>query len=880
MSIFDRFKDIASFLNTRPEARTKEQEQVGKDLEETAQTVQNMAEDRLEGVTDEEARSLSELVRDFFSSDEKGIKEFREKNKQQIAKDKKLVGNILGKTPVGMLRNFIVKQAVKNYGPQIAETASKFLSQFQPPEKKGSQFEFMGTIYNMDDFFKAGKVNYDAGTSYEIDKNRSRVSPIKAFIELLPDDYSKSPEQVYNDFRQIKKNFPNTPFADYFSMAEFKESGLEFSLLRAINANKERGDMMINKATLLATINSDDLNPNTKKVRFAREDEARIPKTTLYIQRLNELNAQLANLYDKRYLRESYSDLTKNYGEEDIIDTRSPLDIMRSDVASLIEMTNQSYGDNREMTNDKYLQLLAAANENYKDMALETANTQAQAKFGMSYDEVLKEFEELNKRFGKDDSVDSQRYFDLQTFKNNFDTLLNKIDETLELPQTNQELLSFLSGTNQPSYLNTGPSGLKNYDVQGITIQPREGSILGERNKDSTHFSGSWTGQNPTDAFHYRTGQLQDPNGVIYNTLVEVQSDTEGSIRKNNRYYDPSLTYQSENLAAEINDFRENNIGKLQELYKLDREEIAKTKDIAGIMMDGDIFLSASSDQIKEEINRLYGDKPPIMIDNIPEANRQNYLDNNTRADEIFKYMKKLNKHVENQYRLKKIENESQPGRLSKTIPYVSTGPQGYAEEAIYQYILDSIRTGVDKVTWVPGEHAAQFQLSGPNTPSGDEFSNTETTLNSFTYDDSIRKAQGMINFYGSVDTPKDNTMYKAADVVIKKLTKLGKQIYGDDFVAPVLYEQGAKDEEGRYYNSLDINSFKRPSSGERGYTPNVFGWAFIDLKPTLEYLKENNYDKPAQEMDEGLLQNYVTRKRGGQIQSPSLLSLDEVING
>jgi hypothetical protein len=380
------------------------------------------------------------------------------------------------------------------------------------------------------------------------------------------------------------------------------------------------------------------------------------------------------------------------------------------------------------------------------------------------------------------------------------------------------------------------------------------------------------------DAFHYRTGTLTDPKGVDYNVLVEVQSDQEGPIRKQNRYYDPALTIQSQNLAAEINDFTENNIPRLQQLYKLTPDEIAKTIDLTGIMKDGDVFLSASSDQIKQEIDRLYGQQQATMLDNIPEANRENYLANNTRADEIFKYMKKLNKYVENQYRFKRIETENIPGKISKTIPYVSTGPLGYAEEAIYQYVLDSIRTGVDKVTWVPGEHAAQIQLGGDRVPRGDEFTNEQTTLNALGNSD---RAKGMFAFYGSIDNPKNNTMYKAANNVVGKLTKLGQQIYGDDFVPPKLYEQGAKTEEGQFYNTLDASTFATDRNYPDAYIPNnPEGWGFIDLTPTIEYLKDKNYDKPRVELDEGLLQNYVTRKRGGQIESPSLLSLDEVING
>ena len=864
MSIFDRFKDIANFLSTRPEARTPEQEKVGEDIEGAAKTAQDIAESRLEGVSDEEARGLSDLVRDFFSSDEKGIKEFRDKNKEQIAKDKKLVGNILGKTPVGAVRDFVVKQAVKNYGPQIAETASNFLKTFQPEEKRSdNQFEFYGTIYDLKDFFEAGRVNYDTG-GYEIDKNRNRVSPIKAFVNLLPDDYSKSPAEVYNDFRQIKQKFPNTPFADFFSMAELKESGLEFALLDAMRADKERGGgLKVTKGTLLNDIGGEELDPFTKKVRYARDDTQKMSNKELFTKRLKELNDQFANLYDSTFLREGV------------------LFDMQKDIDSLIEMTNQSF-EGRDMSDEKYLELLTAANQNYQDMAARFRKEKAQKVFGMSYEDAAiqhaKNLEEQKNPIMQFSTTLLGPISRFNNFNRAFGILSQKINETLDIPETNEGLLDFMTGANAPSYRSTGPNNLKNYDVQAITIVPRTDSILGENTKDSTHFNNSWSGGQQMDAFHYRTGTLTDPKGVDYNVLVEVQSDQEGPIRKQNRYYDPALTIQSQNLAAEINDFTENNIPRLQELYKLNPNEIAKTIDLTGIMKDGDLFLSASSDQIKQEIDRLYGDEPARMIDNIPEANRENYLANNTRADEIFKYMKKLNKYVENQYRFKKIENENQPGRISKTIPYVSTGPLGYAEEAIYQYVLDSIRTGIDKVTWVPGEHAAQIQLGGDRVPRGDEFTNEETTLNAL---GNSSRAKGMFAFYGSIDNPKNNTMYKAANNVVGKLTKLGQQIYGDDFVPPKLYEQGAKTEEGQFYNTLDASTFATDRNYPDAYIPNnPEGWGFIDLTPTIEYLKDKNYDKPRVELDEGLLQNYVTRKRGGQIESPSLLSLDEVING
>jgi hypothetical protein len=43
-----------------------------------------------------------------------------------------------------------------------------------------------------------------------------------------------------------------------------------------------------------------------------------------------------------------------------------------------------------------------------------------------------------------------------------------------------------------------------------------------------------------------------------------------------------------------------------------------------------------------------------------------------------------------------------------------------------------------------------------------------------------------------------------------------------------------------------------------------------------LDSIKEEDRQEAVQE----ILGNYVERKRGGQIESPSLLSLEEVING
>ena len=63
-----------------------------------------MAENRIEGMSEDEARSLGETLRDFFSTKD-SVDEFRKKNAKKIEADKKLVGKILNSTPAGQLKN-------------------------------------------------------------------------------------------------------------------------------------------------------------------------------------------------------------------------------------------------------------------------------------------------------------------------------------------------------------------------------------------------------------------------------------------------------------------------------------------------------------------------------------------------------------------------------------------------------------------------------------------------------------------------------------------------------------------------------------------------------------------------------------------------------
>lgn len=881
MSIFDRFRDIANFLNTRPEARTKEQEQVGTDLEEASKTAQDIAESRLEGVTDEEARSLSDLVRDFFSSDEKGIKEFRDKNKEQIAKDKKLIGNILGKSPVGAVRDFVIKQAVKNYGPQVADLASGFIAQLTQPDapKGGGQFEFMGTVYTDKDYFDAGRVEQSAGGLYNIDQGRSSVSNIKAFINLLPDDYAKTPSQVYNDFRQIKKNYPNTPFADFYDPSALKTSGLEYQLLIA---NKERPDTPVTKADLLAlTETGGALDSNVVKTRFNRGTDRGMSEIGQTLKKVNEALEQLGGYANSQYVYKYFPDLQRY-----LLDVRD---------AIIVEKDRLRAGDRQDFTPQEVEQYGAALSN----------------EFGKRLDQVVNQLRE-ERPLG----ADPENY--LNVINEIASSMNANIKDALVPPS--QGLLP--TGERNPTYENMSVMGTKNYDVQAVTVAPRE--ALGENVASGTHYSGDLKGPNRLDAFHYRTGMLEGDNGPV-NYLIEVQSDHEERMRKSNTSYDPSLGLKLEELVNKNMQYAQEKLPDIERFYKINENEKEKLDAIMrtlryrsdddrgevfalqskgdpedvyvrapdGLMknLDGRIFdsneldtqnykqfkntkdlefIPAGSPVMKTIVN-MYFDGPAVMTDNIPAANVEKYLEKNTRADEILKFMKKQNEFRQDLYKQDRINLENREESLSRTVPFAAS-PIQYAEKAIYEFIQDSVKQGIDKVAWVPGEVSIQIQFDR-NAPSN-QYSDHDSAFRSH---HNQKQSQGMFDFYGSSKQTKDNNMYRAAEKVIDKIEKIGTRLYGEDFVAPKLYEQGAQDEQGRYYSPIDETYWAGKSDIDGKANPGVReGWGFIDLKPMLDSIKEEDRQEAVQE----ILGNYVERKRGGQIESPSLLSLDEVING
>ncbi len=912
MSIFDRFRDIANFLNTRPESRTQEQEKVGEELEGAAKTTQEIAESRLQGTSDEEARGLADLVRDFFSSDDKGIKKFREKNKDQIAADKKFVNSILKKTPAGAVKDFVVKQVIQRYGPQVAELSTDFFNQITEPEtpKAGGQFDFMGTIYTDQDYFDAGKITRDEGGLYKIDQGRGGVSNIKAFINLLPDDYSKLPTQVYNDFRQVKKNYPNTPFADFYDPSSLKTSGLEYNLLVA---NQERPDLPITKANLLELIvEGGDLDSSVTKTRYNR-GESGSTEISATQKRVQEAIDQLAGYSANQYVGKYFPELNQY-----LLDVRDAL------VTEQDKLRAGTREDFSETEKQQYSEALSLEFGNRLNKVIESLKTERPG-FVDPLVTTLN-FDNLPGSEARNAIIEKARVTAETNYFNVIDQLVSGLNNNVRsalAPPADDGVTP--TGDRMPTYSNMAVMGTGNYDVQGVTVKERE--ALSERLNTGSHYSGDYKGPNRVDSFHFRTGQLNGDAGPI-NYLIEVQSDLEESIRKTNKSYDPSEGIKLYNLAEKNIKYAAEKLPEIENFYKITEGEKEQLNTIQNFMRydpdssrtifayqsledptnvyvragplgsfrnaNGEFiddvelnerdfkvyrnspdqeFIPAGSEVMKTFLEVYFGDDNAVMTDRIPAANLNNYLAKNDRNDELLKYMKKLNVFREDIYKQDKIGRENQEGAYSKTVPY-STSPQAYAEKAVYEFINDSVRQGVDKVSWVPGEVSTQIQFARESNPS--DFADHDTTLSTH---HSNTQSRGMFDFYGSSKQTKDNHMYRAAEVVVDKISKIGTRIYGEDFVAPKVYEQGAKNEAGQFINPIDATYFTNNNNEyNRGEVmPGITqGWGFIDLKPMLDSIKGENKNEIVQQ----ILGNYVERKRGGQIESPSLLSLDEVING
>ena len=503
MSIFDRFKDIVSFLNTRPESRTEEQEKIGEELSEAEKTAKDIAESRLEGVTDEEASNFLDTIRDFLNSDQNNINEFKKKNADQIAKDKALFKKFTRLNPVGMVKDFLLKKAIQTYGPAVQEIATKFIAGLEDPDAKtGDQFEFMGTVYTDQDYLEAGRLTKtEAQLSnedklYALDQNRGGVSNLKAYISLLPDDYAKLPTQVYNDLRQIKKNHPNTPFADFYDPAGVKTSGLEFILLRA---NKQNPDTPISKADLLGLIEEDGaLDPKVRKTRFNRGEVMDELRMNRVLKNINESIEQMANYSNDQYIYKYYPEL-----QQYLFDVRDAVQLEKDKLRDNIRPDDFSADEAKTYTD-------ALANE-------------FKLKIRQVGEELIKP-ENIPLRF----QTSEEGMF---TYNTLIESLLRNLGNNVLTPLLPEQSSDFPTGEREPTYSNMSVTGTTNYDVHGVVGLPRD--AINEKLRTDTHYRGDLVFPNFNDYFHFRTGMLEGNNGPV-NYFIEVQSDHEEQIRKAN----------------------------------------------------------------------------------------------------------------------------------------------------------------------------------------------------------------------------------------------------------------------------------------------------------------------------------------------------------
>ena len=241
-----------------------------------------------------------------------------------------------------------------------------------------------------------------------------------------------------------------------------------------------------------------------------------------------------------------------------------------------------------------------------------------------------------------------------------------------------------------------------------------------------------------------------------------------------------------------------------------------------------------------------------------------------SRRNEIYRFYKRIKPLYSLKNQLYNLERKS-GGDYSALMPFVSN-PQLYAEQAIWQTSLDSLKKGVNFLSWLPGEVQTQIQHGS----SGVDFTDPEAILNQYG-----RQAQGHFNFYGSAKNPENNTMYKAAEKVVAKYDKLANILGWENYESPKLYAQG-----NNFFN-LQGDQF---GTGEqyggqpmltknqtRGKVPGMkSGYGFIDFTPMINSLTE----KQKERLNTININNFPAYKRGGQVDGPSLLSLEEVING
>tara|TARA_Y100001973_G_scaffold98267_1_gene155599 strand:- start:269 stop:2068 length:1800 start_codon:yes stop_codon:yes gene_type:complete len=446
------------------------------------------------------------------------------------------------------------------------------------------------------------------------------------------------------------------------------------------------------------------------------------------------------------------------------------------------------------------------------------------------------------------------------------------------LKTQNQELQQLLSAvmdmggntgfqTPAQAYLSAGQSsyslgGGRNYSVKGIVFEPRNVPGFDEGAKRSTHFSSNFDG---VDTFHVRSADYKDISGLDTTIIQEVQSDQEEPRRKQKSVQDPSADLKINALMKEIEDYTANSVLPEMNKRNIGESVLQSLESLYGRMMDE--FQTQISDAEGKQVNLPSFDK--YVNDFLSEQMANGQIDK-ARRDEIYRFYKRIKPLYSLKNQLYNVQKKS-GGDYSAIMPFVSN-PQLYAEQAIWQTSLESLNRGVNFLSWLPGEVQTQVQHGS----SGVDFTDPEAILNQYG-----KQAQGHFNFYGSAKNPENNTMYKAAENVIKKYDKMAEILGWENYESPKLYAQGNEffNLQGDQFgtgNTYDQQPMLSKNQ-TRGKVPSIkTGYGFIDFTPMINSLT----NKQKERLETINLNNFPSYKQGGQVDSPSLVSLEEVING
>ena len=783
-------------------------------FKETSDIVTDMAENRIEGITQDEARSLGETIRDFFSN--KGsVDEFRKKNAAKIEADKKLIGNILNSTPAGQVRKFITKSIIKNYGPQFLDQAENFFKNILPLEDKSVPTPVQWSESLDNQAYSKGAFTNEEYLSAGA-KEGTGFSNIRAYLQMLPQSQEIKTSDLLGELRRLgTEKYTDTPFGKFYNPSELKNSGFEFSLMKMINQDPNAA---LSPADYLKML--DQTDPKTRFQGFE-----------------GNISSQDA--------------LLQNY---------------RVGLENLEAQT----GGTKEFRAAKF-QMVQALEDQFKNLNnilrnIPNDEDKAQAVGKMIGDIGKPIYDQIKKNYSRLLRLDSTKM------------IPGRKREIAYLETQNQELNALLAvvrgmaentGFDTPvqAYLSAGQSsytigGGRNYQVKGLTFNPRDVAGFVEGYESSTHFSGNF--KRP-ETFHVRSADYKDVSGLDVAIIQEVQSDSEKSRRRDKRVQDPVADLKIERLTKEIQDYTAGSVLPEMQKRNIGESVLQSLESLYGRMMDE--FQTQVSEAEGKQVNLPSFDK--YVNDFLAEQMVNGQIDK-ARRDEIYRFYKRIKPLYSLKNQLYNVQKKA-GGDISAYLPYASNLQQ-YAEKAIWETSLDSLKRGVNYLSWLPGEVQTQVQHGG----SQSDYSNTEEVLAKHP-----KQAQGHYNFYGSMKNPENNTMYKAAENVIKKYDKIADVLGWENYESPVLYAQGNQflnlqgDQfgTGNQYDNQPMLS----KNQTRGKVPSIkSGYGFIDFSPMINSLNDNQ----KKQLGEINHETFPSYKQGGQVSSPSLVSLEEVING